>query len=415
MTENQAVAAEEHVLGAMMLSRKAAETAFERLRQEHFYRRSHGLVFSAAFALHLLGQPVEPLLLAEQLRRAGELEEAGGEQRIRELAALVPATGNVAHYADLVADMWARRLLAKGLREAAQQTEDGLPAAEALEQAERKVLEVRERVGKGRRCVIPAGTAADWYAAKLANPTAESAGVKTPFRFIRPLQPSRLYVLGGYQGDGKSAVAVQFLVSAASAGARVGFVSVEMSWHDLTDRFVSCHGVPYAQAITGRVDPEHRPAADRAVEKLRGLPVEIIDDESVEPSALRRYQRVGRYNLLIIDHLHRFDWQERRELERHVRAITNLAREYEIPVLLLAQLHRRGDEFPPPTMSSIRESGMIEAEAAQVAFVWRKRDERRLPTREALYLVAKNRFGPTGAFELYFDAERVRFTEAETR
>ena len=145
---------------------------------------------------------------------------------------------------------------------------------------------------------------------------------------------------------------------------------------------------------------------------------ELIDDEEVDPAAVRRHQRRGRYDLLIIDHLHRMPVKdkryERQELEDGVRRITNIAREFDVPVLLLSQLSRSNnpkEPFPRPTMADLRGSAMIEAEAAVVWFVWRKRDKQNQQTSDAELITAKNRFGAVGAHRLGFIGSQVRFTE----
>lgn len=413
MSEPQNNEAEDAVLGAMLLSRSATEQVLPGLDPEHFFRRSNAAVFAAIRRVHLAGHPAEPLLVIDELERSGRLEAAGGRVRVHELSHSAVASANAPHHARLVRQMWEKRELANTLAPLLKAVTNGGAAAETLEQAERSLLDLRGRFQRGRSSVVAASEAADDYQSKLDSPPKETLGVATPFNFLRRLQPGRLYVLGGYQADGKTALSVQFLKAAAKDGARVGFVSVEMSWRDLTDRIVASYGVPYRDAISGHVSLEHMPVAGRAVSELRSWNLDLIDDEGVDASGLRRYQQLGRYDVLIIDHLHRFDWKERRDLERIVRTITNISREFEIPVLLLAQLHRRGDEFPRPTMSSLRESGMIEAEAASVWFVWRQRDDKKLPTEEAEFLVAKNRYGPTGSYPLHFRSHEVRFVEME--
>lgn len=414
--EPQNLEAEQNVLGALMLAGRDGSSKDEILslvEPEHFAHPSNGVLFRAIRSLREQGQPAEPLLVCERLEQAGELKEAGGRHHVRELASLVPAASNGAHFARLVREAWEKRTLGRALGEALAASQNGNGPARALEIAERKLLDVRSLIERGRASVIGSGEAADEFQRKTERPPDSRMGIATPFRFLKRLQGGRLYVLGGYQADGKTAVAVQFLRAAAADGSRVGYVSVEMSWRDLTDRVVASFGVPYGEAMSGRISDAHKPLVEHALEEMRSWQCDLIDDEGVGIGALRRYQQLGRYQLLIIDHLHRFDWEDRRELERAVRTITNIARQADIPVLLLAQLHRRGDEFPRPTMASIRESGMIEAEAAMVAFVWRRRDENKLPTHEAEFVVAKNRYGPPSSFPLHFRSQEVRFVEVD--
>jgi len=405
--EPQAVEAERLVLGALLLSSfegAPRDSLLSALEPSHFAYPSHGQMFQAMRELRDEGKPADPQHVIDKLG----LSDGG---RVHELVQTVPAVGNAPHYANLVRAAWEKRTLSQALAKSLKHASNGATAQESLREAELALLDVRSQIERGKSAVVPTSEAADAFREKTLNPPDTKSGIATPFTFLRRLQPGRLYVLGGYQADGKTACAVQFLKAAAQEGTRVGYVSVEMSWRDLTDRIVASYGVPYRDAMNGRVSLENKELMDRALEEMSAWKCDLIDDEGVGISSLRRYQKLGRYEFLIIDHLHRFDWQDRRDLERAVRTITNISREFEIPVLLLAQLHRRGDDFPRPTMSSIRESGMIEAEAAMVAFVWRKRDENKLPTEEAEFVVAKNRYGPPSAFPLHFMAKEVRFTE----
>lgn len=416
--EPQALDAEEMVLGALLISpTKAAKVdeVLALLEPEHFYRESHGLIYAACRELRLEGKPTDPLLVVSELEKRLTLKKAGGQKRIVELACLVPAVGTAPHHARLVREAWEKRILARALDASKEAAMNGHSPDEALQLAERSLLDVRDRTERGRSSIWRGIDAAHWYEDKLRNPHEEGRGIAVPFQFLPRLQAGRLYVLAGYTSDGKTVLAVQHLRAACSDRKRVGFVTVEMSRQDLTDRIVSCFGVPYLEAVTGRVAPPHRNLAEHAIAEMARWNWEIIDDESITPEALRRYQRIGRYDLLIIDHLHRFDWTERRDLERVVRTITNLARAFEIPVLLLAQIRRPGDgHFPRPTLSALRETGVIENEAALVSFVWRKRDERQQRLPESELIIAKNRFGVSDRmYPLHFDGARVRFSPVE--
>src|SRR3954463_2392521 len=101
----QNLEAEESVLGAMMLSPGAIGAVSEVLDAGDFYRESHAKVYRAAVALYAKGEPVDAITLVDELEQRGELEQVGGKGRVHELAALVPATSNAAHYARIVHEM----------------------------------------------------------------------------------------------------------------------------------------------------------------------------------------------------------------------------------------------------------------------------------------------------------------------
>lgn len=417
----QNLEAEENVLGACLLSPNAVEAVLVIVEPEHFYRESHGKIFAAIRDLYAAGGAIDSITLADVLDRRGELDEVGGKPRIFEIAALVPATANAPHYARIVLEHWKRRETIRALGEGLRRVWELEDADEALNDVERDLLDLRSKVDRGRKTVIPIAEAMEWFGEKTENPPDDLPGVDGPFRFWRKHLPGRLTVVGGYTADGKSIIGKQCAKAAAlgrapgeDRRARVGVVTLEMSWQDFTDRFVVSYGVPYRQAQSGKIVGEARRKAADAIAELRALEVDFVDDESADAAAIARYQRLGRYDFLIVDHLHRIESKDRDDFEREVRALSRLARRAEIPVLLLAQLNRGGSSggaLPRPTLASFRDSGVIEQEAALAAFVYRKRDGHGEPTTEAEFIVAKNRFGPTDSFPLELVPHEVRYRE----
>ncbi len=418
----QSLDSEESVLGAMMLSSNAIEACVDiTFGAEAFYRESHGEIFKAILSLYAKGEPVDALTVIGELDKRGNLKKAGGAERVHELAAIVPAVSNAGHHAQIVRAMWIKRELIRAGNEITALGYDGQGSlSDILLEADQRMLKIQgHATQKGDRVFTGKELVAE-YRETLANPLNEDEiGARPPFSFLSPLMGSRLYVLGGYTGDGKTAMALQFLASACEGGARVGFHSIEMSRTDLTHRLVSSFGAPYHDVRTGHVSSIYRPVVDKALETIEGWDWEVIDDEEVDPSQVRRDQRAGKYDLLIIDHLHRIRIKDRRhareELEENVRQITNIAKEFNIPVLLLAQLSReeKRNPFPRPTKASLKGSGSIEQEAAHVWFVYRLRDENQQPTSDGEFIIEKNRYGGLGFKNLFFRASQVRFTETQ--
>jgi replicative DNA helicase len=117
-TAPQNLEAEESVLGAILLAGAASAEASAAtianvqvtgLVARDFYRRTHGLVYAAALEVDGRGEPTDVLAVEAELRARRKLTDAGGKPRLHELAALVPATANAAHYARLVVDAAERR------------------------------------------------------------------------------------------------------------------------------------------------------------------------------------------------------------------------------------------------------------------------------------------------------------------
>jgi replicative DNA helicase len=138
--------AEESLLGAMMLSREAIHVAIEtHIGSADFYKPAHGLIFDAIYGLQSRGEPVDPVTVAEELRRADALDGIGGKATLLRIQASTPASANAAHYAQIVAD---HALLRRLIGVAGDITEMGYAAQEdvedTLDRAESMVFEVAE-------------------------------------------------------------------------------------------------------------------------------------------------------------------------------------------------------------------------------------------------------------------------------
>ncbi len=408
--------AEESVLGAMMLSQKAIEACLDILEGREFYRQSHGEIYRAIVELYNRAESVDAITVVNELTRSERLTDAGGQERVHELSSLVPATSNVKHWAEIVRETWlARGLIRAGNDIAKSGYERAGSVDELIREADERVIELQGFLERKSDTVFTGKDLVATFQAKLDNPPDEDEGVQAPFPFLKPLKGSRLYVLAGYQGDGKTALSLQFLKAGCEGGARVGFHSIEMSRNDLADRLVAQFGVPSDMTQTGHILPEYQPRVDKALETIASWDFEVIDDEDVTPAQIRRSQRRGKYDLLIVDHLHRIPIKdvrhEREEISSAVRQITNISREFEIPVLLLAQLSRgqKIDPFPRPTRRDLFGASAIENEAAHIWFVWRKRNKQHEPGTDAEFIIDKNRFGQPGWQPMWFHARQVQF------
>lgn len=408
--------AEESVLGAMMLSEHAVEACMDVLEGREFYRPTHGAIFRAILAVYGRRQAVDAITVSDELDKAGKLEEVGGAERVHELNALVPAAANVRHWANIVRETW----LARGLIRTGQDIiRMGYERPGAIEDlfadADRRMIELQAYLTRHHDDVFNGAQLAEAFLEKTLNPPDETAGVRTPWPFLKPLQPSRLIVLGGYQGTGKTAGGAQFLKSGCEGGARVGFASIEMSKEDITERLISLFGVPSDQVQTGRVDDVYQDRLNEALVAINSWDFKVIDDETLQPADLRRHQRREKFDLLIVDHLHAMQIKdkkhEREEISEKVQQITSIAREFEIPVLLLAQLSRgfKDNPYPRPTRRDLFGASAIENNAAHIWFVWRKPDKMNQFGNEAEFIIDKNRFGPTGWQHMWFESRFVRF------
>lgn len=419
MAESQFVdlEAERYVLGAMMISPKAVAMAMEVLEPDDFYYSSHGACFETMRRMFVAGEPIELVTLWDAVSKNPSVKI--GRAKLAEIAYIVPAAGNAAHYARIVREKAELRAISRMLEERQRRLSEG-GSHEQLVALDASVLDLHEQIERGHNGTVSAAAGAEYLRHKIENPLPEETGVEPPWSFLDRLVGGRLYVLGGYQADGKTAAACHFVHSAAKGGARVGFVSMEMRWQDVMDRFAAILGsVPATLLARGNIEDHHEKGTWHAIGKLAQWDAEIIDDPQATTTSIRRYQKLGRFDFIVIDHLHRFATRaeyRRMDVEQIVQDLVNLARTESIPVLLLAQLRRssQGKPFPRPTLADIRETAMIEAEAAVVWFLWRKRDSENQATGDCEWITAKNRFGPTGKREMFFDQPTLRLSQVDS-
>ncbi len=202
--------AEESLLGALLLSRDAVGTAAEMgLAVSDFYKPAHQYVYDAIRGLNATGNPIDAVTVADEIRRAGLLEEIGGAELLLELQNATPAISNVSRYAKIVQDTAVlRRLIgvASEIAEIAYNEPDDV--AKALDEAETKVFEVAEdRVVDSVRPLgdlMPLAMDALQETYERGNSiTGLATGYNDLDDLLSGLQPSTLNIVGARPAMGK--------------------------------------------------------------------------------------------------------------------------------------------------------------------------------------------------------------------
>ncbi len=197
------------------------------------------------------------------------------------------------------------------------------------------------------------------------------------------VKPGRLYAGGGYTGDGKTVLALQGARAVAMSGVRTGYFSMEMSDTDLRNRLAAHRGIPLSlleKPWELKQNPGMLALYHAAMEEMKDWPLDIIYDTTLKPERVIEDTLDREYEFVVIDHIHRFGWGDRRHLETSIQALTNLSLDANIPILVLAQLRRyqRGKDmvaYPPPLLQDFRETEMLGAEASIAFAIWRARDD----------------------------------------
>ncbi len=420
--------AEESVLGALMISESAIVAAEEVVEPAHFYRQSHAVIFRAALELHSKGEPVDAIALTDLLERKGDLEQAGGRDRIHELAALVPAASNVRHYAGIVREMAGLRDLIRAGNDIARLGwERPGELEDLLEQAEQALT----RASSTKTTTNFAPPTDELEA--LVDDIREAVKTNTPIFGLRTdipdldaaltgFHPGTLVLAAGRPGMGKSALAQNIAENIAKRGEKVAWLTLEMSKRELLIRALSRESrIDSTRLRTGLLKPEQLETFAKAKEAVAELytgddaRIFIEDSPAVTASRLRseirRLHRQHDVKIVVVDYLQLMiagsDRDSRQEEIAVIsRSLKLLAKELQIPVLALSQLNRKLEnrENKRPTLADLRDSGALEQDADVVLFLYR--DDAYNPDSTdqgvAEVIVAKNRMGPSATVRLTF-------------
>jgi replicative DNA helicase len=430
----QNLEAEESVLGAMLLSPTAVGSVTEILDASDFYRESHAKIYRAALALWAKGEPVDAITLANELDVRSELEAVGGPARVAELAALVPSTSNVEHYARIVKEMAMLRALVRAGQEITrlgQERPGEVP--DLVDRAEQMVFELGQRRATSDFSHIEALLKESFERiSQLVELGAEVTGIPTGYKELDLLtsgfQPGNLVILAARPSMGKSALGLCMATNlAVRHGVPVALFTLEMSKAEVTQRMMCSEGKVESQRLrTGRLAPDDWPRLTTACDRLSKAPIWVDDSGSttimeLRSKARRLKSREPNLGLIIVDYIQLMTsgaTAENRvqEVSQISRALKVLARDLDVPILAMSQLSRAVEQRQDkrPLLSDLRESGSLEQDSDLVAFVYR--DEYYLGEESdqqgiAEVILAKHRNGPTGTVKLSFLRRYAKFAD----
>lgn len=427
----QNIEAEESVLSACLLSPGAVIESKDILKPGHFYRTANNVIFAHMMDLYQKSTPVDLVTLAEALTSSGKLNEVGGATYLQRVIDTAPMAVNVEHYANIVKGCAVKRQIieqSNAIMKNCYSSPNG--AVEVLDDAQKRLgsitIEVKDNVRKMSDLVI---NAIDRYEEAKDN-NKNITGIPTGYVFLDQLtsgwQPCNLIVIAGRPSMGKSAMAWCFAETAAKNGYPTLIFSLEMSCNEYTDRgMAKCSQVNSQKFRTGRFQDGDWPQITDASGYLYDLPVWIDDSAAVDYNYIRRVARIHqqRHNIkfAIIDHLQLMRGDRSSTRDREIASITSslkaMAKELNIPVMLLSQLNRALEQRPVtdrrPRLSDLRDSGNIEQDADVVAFLYRhfvySKDD--VDRGIAELDLKKQRSGPTGMVKLFWNERITTFFE----
>jgi replicative DNA helicase len=430
----QNLEAERSILGAILLDNHALNAAIENLRPEDFFLEQHRRVFNQMIVLGENQQAIDLVTLTESLHRVGELESSGGAPYLAALADGMPRVSNVEHYARIVREKALLRNLIHATHNIQQRALEGEDGADTiLDNAESSIFALAEdRVKAG---LIPVKDIVRDNFERLEKIFREGksiTGVSTGYteldKLLSGLQPSELLILAARPSQGKTALALNFAENIAiRAGSPVAFFSLEMSKESLLQRLVaSVAQIDAHKFRSGHLSREDWRRMTEALGTISNAPLWIDDAGSTSVLEIgakaRRLKREKGLSLVVVDYLQLITGRGRfgnrqEEVSSISRGLKGLAKELQIPVLVLSQLTRAPErEERGPQLSDLRESGAIEQDADVVMFIyrphWSKMEASPEERDQAEIQVAKQRNGPTDKVRFVFRSRLTRFEEA---
>jgi len=469
--------AEQALLGALLANNKAYERVSEFLQAEHFADAVNGRIFTAIARRIEAGQLADAITLKAEFEHSGVLAEVGGTAYLAQLLGAMVGIINAGDYGRTIYDAWVRRQLVDIGETVVNNAFGAAPELDGtgqVEAAEQALFDLAVKGGSDGGFVSfeHALSEAIHVAERAFHRAGHVSGLSTGLRDLDKktggLHPSDLLVLAGRPGMGKTALATKIAFGAAKSlveevrrddpqaqpKSTIAMFSLEMSAEQLATRLLAeesrVSGDRIRRGDIGQKDFDRFVQVSR---EIGSLPLFIDDTPAITLSALRtrcrRLKRTKGLALIVVDYLQLMrpaagSRPENRVLEvsQITQGLKAIAKELAVPVLALSQLSRAVEsrEDKRPQLSDLRESGSIEQDADVVMFIYRdeyylqqrapkqiayenddkfysavekwKVDMDRVHNRAEL-LIEKQRHGPTGKLDLFFEGEYTRFADLD--
>jgi replicative DNA helicase len=427
---------ERALLGSIFLDNSLIAQAVELLKPESFYVPSHRRVFVAMTALFERGSEINPILVAEELRRDNSLESSGGMLSLSNLSFGLPHVTSVLPYAKIIRGKFLLRQLVKVANKiSAEALEEEDEPQHILDHAEQAIFALAdERIRQGFEHIKHPAERVLEKAEAVEHRDLVVTGVATGFRGLDALtsgfQKQDLVVIAARPSMGKTSLALTLAQHAGIEGnAVVGIFSLEMSAEALAMRMLCSEASVDAQKFrSGYLSNEEWSRLGKALGKLTEARIFIDDTPAISVLEMRAKARrlateQKQLDMIVVDYLQLMSGSTRRfesrqqEVSQISRELKALAKELNIPMVALSQLSRAPENRTDhrPQLADLRESGAIEQDADLVAFIYREEQYHKSDENKniAELIVAKQRNGPTDTVYLAFLNTFAKFADLD--
>lgn len=421
---------EQAIIACCMGNANVLMQSRETLDESDFHNDINRTIWTAICDIDNAGSKPDYITVQSHLRKLDKLNECGGKELFLHLFQMTTSMEKVPEYIAIVREKAIIRRLNYIGATIQQSVKNGMDSHAIISGAESAIALARE--GKSPAVVFDMPMLLDQYTAiyhARQQRGDEANGIMTGWKSlddkIHGFEPGQLIVIGARPGMGKTSFATTLGKQIAERH-NVLIFSLEMTAAELTRRIISADIQVNTQAIkTAKLSPTQHQNMLGAVENNRALRLAIVDKPNLNVmqirSIARRMKIQGKCEMIIIDHLHRMKIENkdiRVGISEITGALKDLSKELEIPIILLSQMTRASETGTDkrPTLSGLKESGSIEADADIVILLYRDEYYNRDTDKPGVCEVdiAKNRDGLTGMIEMRFVKELALFEDMQT-
>ncbi len=422
----QAIELEEAVLGAIMLESSSIDLVISILTPEAFYKEANKNIYEAILSLNKSHNPIDIYTVIQELKKQNNLENVGGAQFVSGLTLKVGSAANIEYHAKIIAQKYIQREIIRTSSEMQQRAfDESSDVSDLITDAERDLNGLSQQIALGAKSNHISVSANTSYegAEKRVNNVRKGVknGIHTGLidldKFTNGWKGGNLIVLAARPSLGKTSLLQHFTLSAAKQNIDAVVFSIEMSAVGITNRLIiSESGVDPERFSSGYMTDDELNKVANATVSVSKLPIHIVDNSDATMSQIRARARLlhkqGKCKIVLIDYLQRIkgkhndSWSKNQIIGEMIIEAKSMARELNIPVIMLSQLNRgvEGRAERKPMLSDLRESGDIEQEADIVMFIYRPeyygikaQDEfGNIEENYGELLIEKNRDGATG-------------------
>lgn len=427
--------AEKAVLSALIIESSAINQIVDILNPEMFYDSRHEAIYRSILSMYDKNIRIDLISLNKELEESGKIRDSGGIKYLLEITGIVYSASNIENHALYVKEKYIqRRLIEAGHNIQTSALDNSNDISDILEYSAKEIEDIMSGAVNESNTVSIGEAANIAYEKYLERNNAYLIGEKFNItsgflnidKYTGGFNPGDLIILAARPAMGKTAVLLHMAKSVAEQGKHPVIFSLEMTRDSLASRlFFSYQNIDTNGFKTGKLDSDGKNKLYYAKEYVSRLPITINDSSNISIRKIKnialQLRKKGKCDVIYIDYLQLIDmrnenrsYNREQEVAQVSRQCKIMAKELDIPVILLSQLNRecerRADKTP--LLSDLRESGAVEQDADTIIFIHRPEyyDD---PGKEVggeivesgkgSLIIAKNRNGTTGKINFYYD------------